>query len=44
MHQNIGLMVIGAGIVGTLLEFVKNHRRDLFLVRSLLLSVLVIQC
>ena len=36
MHQNIGLMVIGAGIVGSLLEFVKNHRRDLFLVRSFL--------
>lgn len=35
MHQNIGLMVIGAGIIGTLLEFVKNHRRDLFLVSYL---------
>ncbi|GAA6062543.1 hypothetical protein JCM10212_004309 [Sporobolomyces blumeae] len=30
MHQNIGLMVIGAGVVNTLLEFVKNRRRDRF--------------
>ncbi|GAA5975362.1 hypothetical protein JCM5350_006450 [Sporobolomyces pararoseus] len=31
MHQNIGAMVIGAGIINTLLEFVKNQRRDNFL-------------
>ncbi|GAA6006127.1 hypothetical protein JCM11491_002040 [Sporobolomyces phaffii] len=30
MHQNIGAMVIGAGIITTLLEFVKNERRDRF--------------
>ncbi|GAA5961735.1 hypothetical protein JCM21900_000844 [Sporobolomyces salmonicolor] len=28
MHQTVGLMVIGAGIVNCLLEFVKNKRRD----------------
>lgn len=35
MHQNIGAMVIGAGIINTLLEFVKNQRRDRFIVSSL---------
>lgn len=28
MHQTIGVMVIGAGVIGVLLEFVKNRKRD----------------
>ncbi|GAA5889291.1 hypothetical protein JCM6882_000697 [Rhodosporidiobolus microsporus] len=28
MHQTIGLMVIGAGIVNVLLDFVRNRKRD----------------
>ncbi|GAA5939453.1 E3 ubiquitin-protein ligase TOM1 [Sporobolomyces koalae] len=31
MHQNIGAMVIGAGIINTLLDFVKSERRDRFI-------------
>ncbi|GAA5906785.1 E3 ubiquitin-protein ligase TOM1 [Sporobolomyces salmoneus] len=40
MHQNIGAMVIGAGIVNALLEFVKNHRRDRFIPTSRAITLL----
>jgi E3 ubiquitin-protein ligase HUWE1 len=28
MHQSIGIMVVGAGVVPVLLEFVKNRKRE----------------
>ncbi|GAA5851451.1 hypothetical protein JCM3766R1_000331 [Sporobolomyces carnicolor] len=40
MHQNIGAMVIGAGIINTLLEFVKNRRRDRFFPGSKAITLL----